>query len=83
MYNDNGSNVCLPFANIGNSSLYDIMLIPNFTSGKDVYILATDTLNRWSRTVGPITWFNPPKHGLQSRAICGGVCALSIAVILF
>ncbi len=30
------------------------MLTPNCTSGKDVYILATDTLNRWSETVWPL-----------------------------
>ncbi len=30
------------------------MLIHNCISGKDVYILATDTLNRGSGTVGPI-----------------------------
>ncbi len=39
------------------------MLIINCTSGKDVGILGLDTLN--SETVGPITWFNPPKSGLQ------------------
>ncbi len=59
------------------------MLIPNCTSGKDVYILATDTLNRGNGTVGPITWFNPPKPGPQSRALCGAVCALSIAIVLY
>ncbi len=65
----------------------NIMLIPNCTSGKDVYILATDTpaytLNRGSVTVGPITWFNPPKPGLQSRALCCTVCALSIDIVLY
>ncbi len=35
----------LPFTNIGNSCLYDIILIPICTSGKDVDILATDTIN--------------------------------------
>ncbi len=30
-----------------------IMLIPNCTSGKDVYILATDKPNRGSEMVGP------------------------------
>ncbi len=34
---------------------------------------------RERETVGPITWFNPPKHGLQSRTLCGTMCALSIA----
>ncbi len=34
--------------------LYDIIMIPNWTSGKDVYILAKDTLNRGSGTVDPI-----------------------------
>ncbi len=52
-------------------------------SGKDVYILATYTLNRGSRTVGPITWPNPPKSCLQSRALCGTVCALSIAIVFY
>ncbi len=42
------------FTNISNSCLQDIMLIPNCTSGKDVYTLATDTLNNGSGTVGPI-----------------------------
>ncbi len=32
----------------------DIMLIPNCTSGKDVYILVTDNLNRGRGTFGPI-----------------------------
>ncbi len=27
----------------------------------------------------PQTWFNSPKPGLQSRALCGTLCALSIA----
>ncbi len=55
------------------------MLIPICTSGKDVYILGTDTLNRGSGMVGPISWFNPPKPCPQSRAFCGTVCAFSIA----
>ncbi len=55
------------------------MLIPICTSGKDVDILGTGTLNRGGGTVGPITCFNSPKPGLQSRAHCGTVCALSIA----
>ncbi len=59
------------------------MLIPNCTSGKDVYVLAMDTLNRGSGTVGPIIIFNPPKHGPQSRDLYGVVCALSIAIVLF
>ncbi len=29
------------------------------------------------------TWFNPPKPGPQSRALCGTVCNLSIANITF
>ncbi len=58
------------------------MLIPNCMSGKDVDILATDTLNRGSGIVGPITWFNPPKPGLQSKTLCDTVCALSIAIAL-
>ncbi len=53
------------------------MLIPNCTFGKDVYILAKDILNRGSGTVGPIAWFNPPKPGLQSRAICDTVCTIN------
>ncbi len=59
------------------------MLIPNCTSGKDVDMLARDTLNRGSGTVGSITWFNSPKPCLQSRALCGNVCALSIAIVLY
>ncbi len=59
------------------------MLIPNCTSGKDVHILATDTLNRGSGTVGPIAWFDPPQPGPQSRALCGAVCTLPIAIVLF
>ncbi len=59
------------------------MLIPNCTSDKDVYVLATDTLNRGSEIVGPITWFNPPKTGPQSKTLCGAVCALSIAIVLY
>ncbi len=55
------------------------MLIHTCTSGKDVDMPATYTLNRGSVTVGLITWFNPSKPGLQSRAHCGTVCALSIA----
>ncbi len=53
------------------------MLIPNYASSKDV---DTDTLNRGSGTVVPITWFNPPKPGPQSRSLCDTVCALSIAI---
>ncbi len=29
------------------------MLIPKYTPGNDVYMLATDTLNRGGGTVGP------------------------------
>ncbi len=47
------------------------MPIPNCISGKDVYILATDTLN------------SPPKPGPQSRALCGTVCALLIVIVLY
>ncbi len=47
-------HVCLPFTDIDNSCLYNIMLIPNCTSAKDVYIIATDTLNRGSGIVGSI-----------------------------
>ncbi len=32
--------------------------------------------------VGPQTLFNPPKPGLQSRALCGTVCTLSITIVL-
>ncbi len=35
------------------------------------------------RWLGPQTWFNPPNPGLQSRAICGTMCALSIAYSIF
>ncbi len=74
-----------PFTDLDNSCLYDIMLIPNCTSGKDlvVYILATYTLNRGSGRVEHITWFNPPNSDPQSRVLCGTVCALSIAVVLY
>ncbi len=58
------------------------MLVPICTSGTNVDILGTDTLNRGRRMVGPITWFNPPKLGPQSRALCGTVCALPIATVL-
>ncbi len=60
------------------------MLIPNCTSCKDVYILAKYTLNRENGTVVPITWFNPPKAKPSPpfRALCGTVCALSIAIVL-
>ncbi len=56
---------------------------PYCTSGKDVYILTTDTLNRGSGMVGLITWFNPPKPGPQSRALSDAVCTLSIAIVLY
>ncbi len=47
--------ICLfALTDIGYSCHCDIMLIPNCTSGKDADILATDTLNRGSGTVGPI-----------------------------
>ncbi len=59
------------------------MLILYCTSGTDVYILATDTLYRGSEMVGPITWFNPPNPGLQPSALCGAVCALSIAIVIY
>ncbi len=52
-------------------------------SGKDVYILVTDNLDRGSGTVGPITWFNPPRPGPQPTALCGTVCALSITIVLY
>ncbi len=45
------------------------MLIPNCTSGKDVYIFTTDTLDRGSGTVGPIIWLNPPRLG-ASVVLC-------------
>ncbi len=32
--------------------------------------------------LGPQTWFKPPKPSLQCGALCGTVCALSIAIIL-
>ncbi len=34
---------------------------------------------RGSGKVAPITWFNLPKPGSQSRALCGTVCEISIA----
>ncbi len=51
------------------------------TSGKDVDILDTHTLKSGSGTFGPIALFNPPKSGLQSRALCDTECALWIANI--
>ncbi len=33
--------------------------------------------------LGPSTWFNSPKPGPQSRALCGTVCSLSIAIVLY
>ncbi len=35
-----------------------------------------------SGNVGPITWFNPLKSGLQSRALCGIVWASSVAIVV-
>ncbi len=46
------------------------MLISIYISCKDVDIFATDTLNRGSGTVGPKTWFSPPKPSPQSRYLC-------------
>ncbi len=48
-------HVCLPLTNIGNNCPWDINLIPNSTSGKDVTIYATDTLSRGSGMVGHIS----------------------------
>ncbi len=50
----------------------------------EIYIDCMDTwyMYRGSGTIGPITWFNPPKPGPQSRALCCTVCAaLSIAFV--
>ncbi len=33
--------------------------------------------------LGQSTWFNPPKPGPQSSALCGAVCALSIAIVIY
>ncbi len=30
-----------------------------------------------------LIWINPPKPGPQSRSLCGAVCALSIAMVLY
>ncbi len=38
--------------------------------------LMTNLCMTW---LGPYTWFNTPKPTSQSRALCGTVCALSIA----
>ncbi len=46
-------SVC-PLLTMTTYVIKDIMLIPICTSGKDVDILATDTLNRGSGMVGPI-----------------------------
>ncbi len=54
------------------------MLIHICTSGKNVDIFATDTLNRGSGMVGPINLVYPPEPGLQSSALCGTVCTLLI-----
>ncbi len=59
------------------------MLIPGCTSGEDVYVLATDALGWGVGRLGPWTWCGPPGPGLQSRALCGAVCALSIAIVLY
>ncbi len=43
-----------------------------------IHCIATiEEKGRWE--VGPKTCFNPPKSGLQSRALFGTVCALPIA----
>ncbi len=52
-------------------------MIHNYTSGKDVYIRPQIPL---PERVG---WLGPPKPGPQSRALCGAVCALSIAMVLY
>ncbi len=49
------------------------MLIPNCMSGKDVYILATYTLNRGSGMVGP----SPG----PSVVLC--VCAINSYIVLY
>ncbi len=68
--------------NISNNSDYDVKLIPIRTSGVlNVVILATDNVARGCGTLGPPTWFNPHWPGLQSRALYGVVCTLSIANI--
>ncbi len=59
------------------------MLIPICTYGKDVDILATDTLNRgewdgWAHKPG----LNPPKPDPQSKPLYGTVCALSITIVV-
>ncbi len=61
---------------MGNTCVADTCVIcklytcytPNFTYGKDFYVLATYILKRRSGMAGPITWFNPHKPGPQSRA---------------
>ncbi len=59
------------------------MLIHICTSGKDVYILATYTINRGCGTFGPYTWLSPPNPGLQFMTLCGTVCELSTAIVLY
>ncbi len=79
-----------PIKSLGNKDLlyYCLWCCPLLTSATaviriscwfliDVYILATDTLNRGSGMIGPITWFNPPKPGLQSGTLCGAVCIIN------
>ncbi len=59
------------------------MLIPNCTSRKDVYILPQIPLTKGVGQLGLQTWFNPPKPGPQSMSLCGAVCALSIAMVIY
>ncbi len=53
------------------------MLIPNCTSGKDVYMLPQIPLTEGVGQLGPLTWFNPPKPGPQSRALWCCVCIVN------
>ncbi len=33
--------------------------------------------------LGPSIWFNPHKPGPKSKALCGAMCALSIAIVIY
>ncbi len=77
--------------------LYDMSVCPLLTSATAVFRISCWFLivhlvrmfiySSWiplKEEVGqlcPSTWFTPPKPGLQSRDLCGAVCALSIAIV--
>ncbi len=55
--------------------IFDIIHVAHLVK---MLINITYILNRGCGMVGPIIWFNPPKPGPQSSALCSTVCALSI-----